>query len=68
MNKLPEPETLLEVGLVALAGMLVGGLVVLAVGRAAGDLRRHQRHAEAPPVPGHVPPERHQHVAAVAPR
>ena len=68
MSKLPEPETLLELGLAALAGVLVGGLVVLAGGRAAGDLQRHQRDAEAPPVPGRVPPERHQHIAAVAPR
>jgi hypothetical protein len=68
MSKLPEPEALLELGLVALAGMLVGGLVLLAGGRAAGDLWRHQRHAEAPPAPGHVPAERHQHIAAVAPR
>jgi len=68
MTDLPDAETLLEVGLVVLAGLLAGGAFVLAGGRAAGDAGHRRRRRERPPLAGSVPAERHQHVGAVAPR
>lgn len=61
-------ETLLEVGLVALGGLLVTGLLVLLSGKLTGALKRALRRAKGVPQPGSVPPERHIHVKLVAPR
>lgn len=66
--RLPDRETLLEVGLAAAAGLLLAGLGVLLAGRLKGAAKRRQRRSEGPPAPGSVPDERHQHTAAVSAR
>jgi hypothetical protein len=61
-DALRDPETLVKAGVVLFAAVLLGGIAVLFFGQAAGGTARGRRHAEAPPAPGQVPPERHQHV------
>jgi hypothetical protein len=61
-------ETLLEVGLIAAGVTLLGGVALLFFGRASGSARRGKRHAEGPPSPGSVAPDRHQHIQATSGR
>jgi hypothetical protein len=67
-QRMPDQETLLEIGVAVVGSLLLGGLAILLFGRAAGGMRRSQRHAQAPPSPGEVPAERHQHTASVSAR
>jgi hypothetical protein len=67
-GQLPDHETWLEVGLMALGVGVLGGLAALVVGRVAGDVRRGRRHAEGSPSPGAVSDERHQNIAGPSPR
>ncbi|HET7621892.1 MAG TPA: hypothetical protein VFK39_08320 [Gemmatimonadaceae bacterium] len=59
---------MLEVGLAAAVGLLLGGVAVLLFGSAAGSARRRSRRHESPPAPGSVPRERHQNIATVSAR
>ena len=61
-------ETLLELGILTLAGGLLTALGVLVFGRAAGAAERRGRHAEVSPAPRLVPFERHQHIGGVSAR
>ena len=63
-----EHELLLEIGAALLGAGLLGGAVVLVLGRASGDVRRDRRHREGPPAPGSVPAERHQQTGAASAR
>jgi hypothetical protein len=63
MNRqIGDEETLLEIGLLAAALVLLGGVALLFVGKASGDAARRARHAKGPPAPGSMPTQRHQHV------
>lgn len=67
INRLiPDLESLLEAGLVLMAVGCLGGLAVLALGRAAGSVRRAQSHGV--PARGSVPVERHHNTGAVSAR
>jgi hypothetical protein len=63
-----DAETVVEAGLVLLAGGLIAGAALLLAGRVRGDAVRAGRHAEGPPARGAVPVERHQHISAVSAR
>lgn len=65
---LPDRESWVEMGLVALGLGVLGGLAALVAGRLTGDTRRGSRHAEPGPAPGTVPDERHQNIAGPSPR
>jgi hypothetical protein len=65
---LPDHETWLEVGLVALGLGVLGGLAALVAGRLSGDVRRGARQAEGSPSPGEVSDQRHQNIAGPSPR
>jgi hypothetical protein len=67
-QRLPDQETLLEIGLVTFLGATLSGLAMLLYGGVVGGARRDRRHRLGPPEPGSVPDERHQHIAAVPPR
>lgn len=64
----PDPETWLEVGVVAFSLALLAAVGVLLAGRLRGDAGRRRRYAEAPPGGGSVGAERHRNVGAVAAR
>jgi hypothetical protein len=68
MSKLPDAEALLEIGVIACVGTLLGGLALLIGGRLVGDVGRGRRHTEPPPDAGSVMAERRQHIASVSPR
>jgi hypothetical protein len=57
-----DPETLLEIGLIAAGLVLAGGVALLLAGQASGRAKRGARHAEGPPAPGSASSDRHQHV------
>lgn len=61
-------SVLLEAGLAIALGLLALGVGVLALGGIAGGARRTRRRNEAPPAPGRVPDERHQHTSTVSSR
>ena len=65
---LPDRESWIEAGLLALGLGVLGGLASLAIGRLAGDAQRGARHAEQAPTPGSVPDQRHQNIAGPLPR
>ena len=65
---IPDHETLLEIGMVAFVGLLLSLLGVLAASWAVGSAKRSRRRHEGPPDADTVSNERHQHVAAAAPR
>jgi hypothetical protein len=65
---LPDRESWIEAGLVALGLGVVGGLAALVAGRLTGDARRGARHAEGSPSPGAVSDRRHQNIAGPSPR
>ncbi len=67
-QRIPDQEMLLEIGMAVVGSLLLGGLAILLFGRAAGGVRRRNRHAEAPPSSGAVPVERHQHISSVSAR
>jgi hypothetical protein len=67
-GQLPDHETWLEVGLMALGVGVLGGLAALLVGRLAGDAGRGARHAEGSPAAGTVSDQRHQNIAGPSPR
>jgi hypothetical protein len=67
-QRLPDQETLLEIGLVTFLGAMLGGLAMLLYDGAVGGARRGNRRRLAPPEPGSVPDERHQHIASAPPR
>jgi hypothetical protein len=58
-----DPENVLEVGFAVLGVGFVTGLALLVAGRLAGDAERSRRHAEPPPEPGSIPPDRHQQLS-----
>lgn len=63
-----DKETWIEVGLALFAAMVLGGLGILAGGRAAGDVQRGRRRRAGPPAPGAVPAERQQARGVISPR
>lgn len=65
-QRLPDRETLLEVGPVVSGGALPAGVWALVLGRTTGGVLSSRRPAEAPPSPGSVPPERRQNIIVVA--
>ncbi len=67
-QRIPDQETLLEIGMAVVGSLLLGGLAILLFGRTVGGVRRRNRHAAAAPSSGAVPAERHQHTAAVSAR
>jgi hypothetical protein len=54
--------SIVEIGFVLLGAALIGLLAILLFGRLAGGATRARRHAQAPPLPGSVPPERHTNI------
>jgi hypothetical protein len=69
MNRqLPDTEALLEIGFAVSGALLLGGLGVLALGRAVEHAGRERRHRAAPPARGSVPAHRHHNVVANSPR
>ena len=67
-QRLPDQETLLEIGLVTSLGAMLGGLAMLLYDGVVGGARRDKRRRLGPPEPGSVPDERHQHIASAPPR
>ena len=67
-DRLPDHESWLEAGLIALGLGVLVGLAALVAGRLTGDVRRGSRHAEGSPSPGAVPDQRHQNIAGPSPR
>ena len=65
---LSEEELLLEVGIALLGLLLLGGLVAVLLGRAAGTAGERWRHAKGPPESGSVPSYRHQSIGTVSTR
>jgi hypothetical protein len=65
---LPNRESYLEIGLVLLGGLLLGGLAIFLGGRLAGEGKRARGHAQPPPAEGRVSSERHQNIATVSTR
>ncbi len=65
---LPEPETYLELGILAFALTIAGAVVALLFGRLAGGIDNGRRQAKAAPGAGEIPDERHQHVGISSPR
>ncbi len=65
---LPEPETYLELGIVAFVLMIAGAAVALLYGRLAGGIDNGRKRATAGPGAGEIAEERHQHVGTSSPR
>jgi hypothetical protein len=61
-------ETVIGGGIALLAVALAAGVAILLGGRAAGGIKRGQRHGEGPPEPGAVPSSRHQGQSAASAR
>jgi hypothetical protein len=61
-------ESMLEVGLVVLFGLMVGAVGILVGGRVVGSVQRLRRHGEPPPSRGEIPVTRHKGTAVVAAR
>jgi hypothetical protein len=68
MSRLPEPERLLEVGLLGAGLLLAAACAALAYGRVAEVAGSRRRHGREPPVAGVIPPERHRNIAVVPAR
>ncbi|MDQ6673975.1 MAG: hypothetical protein M3069_25060 [Chloroflexota bacterium] len=62
------PEAVLEAGLLLLGLGCVGGLGMVALGRAAEIVHHLRRHTLNPPLRGSVPLERHHHTSTVSAR
>ncbi len=65
---LPEPETYLELGIVAFVLTIAGAAVALLYGRLAGGIDNGHRRTVVAPGAGAVAAERHQHVGTSSPR
>ncbi len=65
---LPERETLLELSLLATAGLVLAALVLLASSAVYGGRRRTALEGRGAPEPGSVPSARHHNIAAVSVR
>jgi hypothetical protein len=68
MARLPPAVRALEISLLVALGLLLGGVGVVLFGRLAGGAHRGRREREAPPTPGSIPGERHEHTGAVSAR
>ncbi len=63
-----ERETVLELSLLATAGLVVASLLLLAASAVHGRRRRAALEGRGAPEPGSVAPERHHNIAAVSVR
>ena len=61
-------ETVIEVGFAVFVALLLAAIGVVLGGRSAGGMRRGREKQAAPPVPGKVPPQRHQARGMISPR
>jgi hypothetical protein len=61
-------EAAIGAGVALLAAAIAAGVAILLGGRAAGGIKRGQRHGEGPPEPGKVPSSRHQGQSAASAR
>ena len=68
MSRLPEPEHLLEAGLLGAGLLLAGAIAVLGFGSAFEAAGRRRRYARDAPAAGTIPPERHQNIFGAPPR
>ncbi len=68
IERVPEAELLLEIGLVVFGVLVLVGLGAFVAGRATNRVKHTQRRAEGPPEAGSVPSSRHQNVGAVSAR
>lgn len=57
-------ELVLELGIAGVGLSILGGLLILIIGRLSGDAQRGGRHAEGPPAAGSVSPARHQNLSS----
>ncbi len=67
-EKLPEPETYLELGMLAFALTIAGAGFALLFGRLFGGMDDSRRRGKAAPRAGEMPSERHQHVGVSSAR
>ncbi|HZQ36749.1 MAG TPA: hypothetical protein VFD32_12505 [Dehalococcoidia bacterium] len=68
MSRLPEPEHVLEAGLLGAGLLLAGAIAVLGFGSAFAAAGRRRRHARDAPAAGTIPPERHRNIAVLPAR
>jgi hypothetical protein len=67
-KRTPNPETILEFGLVAALLGLLAGVALLLGGWVTGGVLHGVRHRQQPPDPGEIPESRHQHTGSVSAR